>query len=251
MILLPEGEDGATLRDLRSPPRNATVSFRFGGPERGSITSLAMADSFSGSAVVAAGMEGGQVIFCDTRRASVDTSNEVLRLGRNPVLCLEMLSSSSKDGKIKAVAGTAGDAAELLAQPSEERRTAFVLRSDKKSGLEIVGRHSTCSLSSGGRPGVSSCAMRSDGKICAVGGWDRRVRIYDTKKGKPLAVLAVTSGGSMLKKYDQNGSDLRTISKSSVSALDFATDKLGMLAAGYGDGRISVWNIFQQVARKS
>ncbi|KAI0635762.1 WD-40 repeat-containing protein [Trametes polyzona] len=40
-------------------------------------------------------------------------------------------------------------------------------------------------------PGNGSVAIKDDGRVCAVGGWDgRRVRLYSTKSFKPLGTLA-------------------------------------------------------------
>ena len=36
--------------------------------------------------------------------------------------------------------------------------------------------------------------VRPDGKILAAGGWDRRVRLWQWRKGKPLAVLKHHAG---------------------------------------------------------
>ncbi|KAF8440495.1 WD40-repeat-containing domain protein [Boletus edulis BED1] len=38
-------------------------------------------------------------------------------------------------------------------------------------------------------PGNSAVAIRGDGRVCAVGGWDGRVRLYSTKSFKPLGAL--------------------------------------------------------------
>ncbi|KAH7915635.1 WD40-repeat-containing domain protein [Hygrophoropsis aurantiaca] len=38
-------------------------------------------------------------------------------------------------------------------------------------------------------PGNAAVAIRGDGRVCAVGGWDGRVRLFSTKSFKPLGTL--------------------------------------------------------------
>jgi len=38
-------------------------------------------------------------------------------------------------------------------------------------------------------PGNAAVAIRSDGRVCAIGGWDGKVRLYSTKNFKPLGTL--------------------------------------------------------------
>ena len=75
-----------------------------------------------------------------------------------------------------------------------------------------------------GKPGVGVCRFRPDGNVFAVGGWDKRVRIYSRTSAKLLSVL--------------KGSN------ASVTALDWnkgnANDDF-VLAAGSSDGKIAIW----------
>ena len=78
------------------------------------------------------------------------------------------------------------------------------------------------------KAGVSVVRWRpGDGRLLAIGGWDRRVRIYDRKGSTPLAVLKGHHEGS-------------------VDSLDWAPDAAssGLLATGSSDGVVNVWKCF-------
>jgi WD domain, G-beta repeat len=81
---------------------------------------------------------------------------------------------------------------------------------------------------SAGKPGVSICRFRPrDGRLFAVGGWDRRVRLFDRSDGKRMAILKGHAG--------------------SVSAFDWShdADSSGLLASsGSGTKIINVWQCF-------
>jgi len=81
---------------------------------------------------------------------------------------------------------------------------------------------------SAGKPGVSICRFRpQDGRLFAVGGWDRRVRLFDRTHGKAMAIL--------------RGHD------DSVSAFDWShdADTSGFLASsGRGTKIVNIWQCF-------
>ena len=81
---------------------------------------------------------------------------------------------------------------------------------------------------SAGKPGVSICRFRpQDGRLFAVGGWDRRVRLFDRTHGKPMAIL--------------RGHE------DSVSAFDWSHDAetSGFLASsGRGTKIVNIWHCF-------
>lgn len=164
------------------------------------------------------------------------------KLGKDPVLSLD-LATSYADGKNKkkspssliAVAGCAGDADDLCDLPEEEQGTVTSMKvslihddneTDSVMKSTIRGRTHTCSISSGGKVGVSIARFRPDGRIFAVGGWDRRLRIFGRTSSKLLAVL---HGGH----------------SNSIVAMDWASDSAmsGLLATGAGDGKICVYRV--------
>ena len=72
-------------------------------------------------------------------------------------------------------------------------------------------------------PGFGAAFIRDDCRIVAVGSWNGDIHIYGWKKMKALAIL----------KYH----------KDAINSLSFSSTKL--LAAGCKDGRISLWNVYQ------
>lgn len=76
--------------------------------------------------------------------------------------------------------------------------------------------------------GVCDTAVRSDGRICAVGCWEGTVQVFSWKKLKPLAVLT----------YHTLGVSSLTFSQSCSS------EPAMLLAAGSRDKRISIWSLY-------
>ncbi|XP_042639332.1 guanine nucleotide-binding protein subunit beta-like protein 1 [Orycteropus afer afer] len=88
---------------------------------------------------------------------------------------------------------------------------------DEQQALKVCRTHELTN------PGIADVVIRPDRKLLATAGWDHRVRIFHWRTMKPLAVL-----------------DFHT---SAVNCVAFASD--GLLAAGSGDRRISVWSLYQ------
>jgi WD40 repeat protein len=77
------------------------------------------------------------------------------------------------------------------------------------------------------KPGVAICRFRPDGRMFAIGGWDKRLRIYD--RTVPDRQLAILRGHG-----------------DSVTATDWAADatESGLLATGSSDGQVHIWRCF-------
>ena len=226
--------------------------------------------------VLGCGMENGNVYFHDLRKMNssggvvhkddkaLDRDGEYtfksvgctsINLGMNPVLTLDMLPSTNKTDNsnniirskrdkndhhnstrsLIAIAGTAGDASEQLELPELQRGTVNIIKVsspiENKIKTRIRAKVGTCNISHDasflGKPGVGQCRFKPDGSVFAVGGWDKRIRIFSRTTAKLLGIL-------------------RGPNDDSITALDWAVgDKdlmdCGVLAAGSGDGKITIW----------
>lgn len=97
-------------------------------------------------------------------------------------------------------------------------KTLAVWSVDERQALQLCRtQHIT-------NPGIADIKLRPDCKILATAGWDHRIRVFRWSTMKPLAVLSCHSA--------------------SVQCLAFAAD--GLLAAGSGDQRISIWSLYSR-----
>jgi hypothetical protein len=166
------------------------------------------------------------------------------------------------------VAGTAGDANEQFDLSESERGTVNIIKTTKTfsssssssaqeqeqytTKCRIRAKVGTCNILSNddhndnnlhnndniknsspsfmGKPGVNICKFNPNGSCFAVGGWDKRVRIFSRTKGTLLGIL-------------------RGPNEDSITALDWwsTTNANGfinhsnVLAAGSADGKITIW----------
>ena len=231
----------------------------------GMVTSLAMAETkYASTTAIACGMESGMVVVHDLAMIRKMTSQSFieakqsckLSLSMDPILSLDLLSSTSRSADASqpsgasfvAIAGMAGNEEDLVELPQCDRGRVAVIKlcqeQDETFRARLRSRISTMvdasssqySHDSGillpsGKPGVGQCRFRSDGRIFAVGGWDKRVRIYDraAKSSAHHTPLALLRG------HDD-----------SVNAIDWSFDAVssGLIATGSSDGRIHVWRCF-------
>ncbi|KAL1694368.1 WD40-repeat-containing domain protein [Schizophyllum commune] len=100
-------------------------------------------------------------------------------------------------------------------------------------------------------PGNACTAIRDDGRVCAVGGWDGGIRLYSMKTLKPLGTLRYhkTSVQALVFAHSK---DEDTSAKSSTAAEDIANDsdsdddgdsaeRERWLVAGGKDNRLTIW----------
>ena len=171
-----------------------------------------------------------------------------ISLGRDPVLALDIALSSvfhknASRGAVIAVGGCGGDQDDLAAKPVEEQNTVGVIKAtfdrsqdDSAMKARIRSRIQTCEIGENtarGKPGVGVCRFRPDGRMFAVGGWDKRLRVFSRAAGAaPLALMRAHID--------------------SVTAVDWAPDcaTSGILATGSEDGQIAVWRAFPHTVTK-
>lgn len=285
LVALPTEEHSvAVVRDLRCDSSgnpafrvaigDEYISTMYGTRRKyGMLTSLALClQETTQKIVLGCGMEDGSALFYDLGNAGHgrspwcigesalhSTSNGCIdslvdpsymcsvKLGKDPILCLDIASSHSsmdleketKSESLVAVGGCAGDVNELSELPEQDQGTIsnikVKLADDRNStGMKasIRSKIRTCSIDSGGKVGVSICRFRPDGRIFAVGGWDYRLRLFSRTSSTPLAILRGHEG--------------------SVTAMDWSRNAAtsGLLATGAGDGRICVYRVFPHSARE-
>jgi hypothetical protein len=192
-------------------------------------------------------MESGTLFFHDLamlrgnegKPAEVRQSDPCgIKISKDPILALDMTPSvlpetSRAAGSVVVIAGMAGDAADLNDLATADQGTVAIVKAtlqDEAVQARLRAKLATCEIGNDfvkGKPGVSICRFRRDGRIFAVGGWDKRLRIFDrSTSATPLAIL--------------RGHE------ASVNSVDWAPDATtsGLLATGAADGRIYIWRCF-------
>jgi WD domain, G-beta repeat len=190
----------------------------------------------------------------------LDEPSASISLGADPVLALDMAPSDApahREASLSMVvaAGLAGTLEDLAALDVAEQGRVALLKcrrsvDDLAWTCRIRARHATCRIPNdrtgshdwigmGGKPGVSQCRFRPGrGRLLAVAGWDRRVRVFDRaadkSQGHTGSAVQQSSALAVLRGH-----------ATTVTAIDWASDAetSGLLASGGNDGRIHVWRL--------
>ncbi|KAL6299266.1 WD-40 repeat-containing protein [Sparassis latifolia] len=109
---------------------------------------------------------------------------------------------------------------------------------------------SACVIHRTKNPGNSSIAIRDDGRVCAVGGWDGKVRLFSTKSMKPLGTLdyhkkSCTAVAFARQEPRQGEVPLLGVDEDNEDEMsgEEKAERTRWLAAGGQDNRVSIWGL--------
>ncbi|KAF9496799.1 WD-40 repeat-containing protein [Pleurotus eryngii] len=143
--------------------------------------------------------------------------------------------------------------AETVMSMRVSRDNSFALST---SADHLVGRYDLKSSSASGsvvfrtkHPGNGAVAIRHDGRVCAIGGWDGKIRLYSSKSMKPLGTLNYHKKACQAVEF-AHGSETLMSGEPIVDEDDDDEDGFGAvekstrkrwLIGGSEDGRVSIW----------
>lgn len=130
-----------------------------------------------------------------------------LRLHKEPLLCVDV--SPSEEYALTGAADT--------------QMHVVPLAADGAVGAPTASLKVPVTNEASGSGGLAALSVRPDGRVLAAGGWDKRVRLWQWKRWKPLAVLRHHTA--------------------TVNAVSFSDDSR-WLASASSDRTIALWTLF-------
>lgn len=95
--------------------------------------------------------------------------------------------------------------------------------------------------------GNAAVSIRPDGRICAVAGWDGKIRLYSTKSFKSLGTLVYHREGCFCVAFANDIDYATSMPEDPGNPLAMTVDEVVQrsrwLAAGSKDSRVTVWNL--------
>ncbi|KAH7884546.1 WD40-repeat-containing domain protein [Phlebopus sp. FC_14] len=98
-------------------------------------------------------------------------------------------------------------------------------------------------------PGNASIAIRDDGRVCAIGGWDGKVRLYSTKTFKPLGTLVYHKESCQALMFASpfnegpTGDDGASDEDADYVTVEEKRQRSRWLIAAGRDTRVSIWRL--------
>lgn len=159
--------------------------------------------------------------YAATSAAEVSEPNKG-RMHKEPPLAFDLVLTA--DGR--NVRGVSGGADELIAVFNSQCCEAGEGKATMTSSARSIAPITVETRLELGNAGIGSVAIRhSDKRIFATGGWDSRVRVWDFKRPRPLAILKAHTGAVNCMAFSSREGD-------------------NVLVSGSADTRIACWSIY-------
>ncbi|KAI0649353.1 WD-40 repeat-containing protein [Trametes meyenii] len=102
-----------------------------------------------------------------------------------------------------------------------------------------------CSAFKTKHPGNACVAIKDDGRVCAVGGWDGRVRLYSTKSFKPLGTLAYHKKSCQCVAFARDQPRPSNSEDEDDMTEREKAERTRWLVSGGQDSRVAIWALMQ------
>ncbi|KAF8917549.1 WD40-repeat-containing domain protein [Mucidula mucida] len=136
---------------------------------------------------------------------------------------------------------------------NKDTMTAFSVSADHLIGRYdlVTGESEKFKTKQGGN---GSVAVRDDGRVCAVGGWDGKIRLYSTKTFKPLGTLKHHKASCQAVAFAHSDPALPPASDDEDDDLDESekADRSRWLIGAGKDKLLSIWSLmsFEKSSRQ-